>query len=383
MERYLKTAISDDLTKKMVLLTGPRQVGKTTLAQAIGQAATQPLYLNFDKPSDRQLIVKSNWLPSHDYVVLDELHKMKSWKTYLKGVFDTKPKSQRLLVTGSARLDTFRQAGESLAGRYHRWHLHPVSVKELSSVVATPARALEALLQFGGFPEPLFAATMRTRNRWQAQYFSDLVREDILEFSRIQELSAMRILLELLRDRTASPISYDSLARDLLIAPATVKTYLQLLEALHIIFLVHPHHKNIARALSKSPKVYFHDWAYVDTRRKSGELSGAVFENLVACHLQKHVNYLNDSEGTAHELHYLKTRSGKEIDFVLTDQKANVSHFIECKLSDTQVSYALNETLTTHPTAERVQLVHNLDHGRIVDGVQIVPASDWLSKLAA
>jgi uncharacterized protein len=383
MDRYLLEPIKEDLAKKLVLLTGPRQVGKTTLALHIGKSANKPLYLNFDKQTNRHTIEQANWLPSHDFVVLDELHKMQSWKSHLKGVFDTKPKSQQLLVTGSARLDTFRQAGESLAGRYFRWRLHPLSVKEFSESAGGARNALDALLQFGGFPEPLFAATNRARNRWQDQYFGDLVREDILEFSRIHELTAMRILLELLRDRTGSPISFDSLARDLSIAPNTVKSYLQILEALHIIFLVHPHHKNIARALSKSPKVYFHDWAYADTRRKTGEVSGAVFENLVACHLLKHVDYMNDSEGTTHELHYLRTRSGKEIDFVLTDNKANVSHFIECKLSEGSPSYALRETVKSHPEAQHAQLLFNLAYGRVIDGVHVVPASDWLLDLAA
>lgn len=243
--------------------------------------------------------------------------------------------------------------------------------------------ALNALLRFGGFPEPFFAGSARTRNRWQAQYFGDVIREDILEFSRINELQAMRVLLELLRDRTGSPLSYESLSRDLSLSPNTVKSYLQILQALPIVFLIYPHHQNIVRALSKAPKLYFYDWAYVDTKRKSGELSGAVFENLVACHLIKHIDYLNDSEDTVLELHYLKTRTGKEIDFVLTDEKASASQFIECKLSASAPSYALRETLQTHPASARIQLVYNLRHGQIVEGVEVVPACDWLGRLAA
>jgi uncharacterized protein len=383
MNRYLYHAIQADLERKMVLLTGPRQVGKTTLAQNLGQESSNPLYLNFDKLSDRSIIEQANWLPIHDYVVLDEIHKMGEWKNHLKGVFDTKPKTQKLLVTGSARLDTFRQSGESLAGRYFRWRLHPLSIKEVSADSGSDFTALDALLRMGGFPEPFFAGSARTRNRWQAQYFGDVIREDILEFSRINELQAMRVLLELLRDRTGSPLSYESLSRDLSVSPNTVKSYIQILQALHIVFLIYPHHQNIARSLSKTPKLYFYDWAYVDTKRKNGELSGAVFENLVACHLIKHIDFLNDSEGCFLELHYLKTRTGKEIDFVVTDEKASVSQFIECKLSDNAPSYALRETLQTHPLAQRIQLVYNLPHGRIIDGVDVVPASDWLGRLAA
>jgi uncharacterized protein len=383
VNRYLFDPIREDLDQKMVLLMGPRQVGKTTLAQALGKSSLSPLYLNFDKISDRPILEQASWLPTHDYVVLDEIDRMGQWKSHLKGIFDTKPKTQKLLVTGSARLDTFRQSGESLAGRYFRWRLHPLSVKELSVEQSSKMKCLAELIRFGGFPEPFFSGSARGRSRWQSQYFGDVIREDILEFSRINELQAMRVLLELLRDRTGSPLSFESLSRDLSISPNTVKSYLQILQALHIVYLIYPHHKNIARGLSKMPKLYFYDWAYVDTKRKNGELSGAVFENLIACHLLKHIDFLNDSEGSALELHYIKTRSDKEIDFVVTDEKANVSTFIECKLSDSAPSYALKETLLTHPTAKHIQLVYNLPHGRTADGIDVLPASDWLAELSA
>ncbi len=383
MNRYLLEPIHEDLEKKMVLLMGPRQVGKTTLSQNLGTTSVNPLYLNFDKISDRPIIEQASWLPTHDYVVLDEIHKMGEWKSHLKGIFDTKPKTQKLLVTASARLDTFRQSGESLAGRYFRWRLHPLSVKELALEQGSSIHSLGALLRFGGFPEPFLAGSARARSRWQSQYFGDVIREDILEFSRIHELQAMRVLLELLRDRTGSPLSLESLSRDLSISPNTVKSYLHILQALHIVYLVYPHHKNIARGLSKTPKLYFYDWAYVDTRRKTAEVTGAVYENLIACHLLKHIDFLNDSEGSSLELHYIQTRSAKEIDFVITDEKANVSIFIECKLSDATPSYALKETVLTHPTAKHIQLVYNLPHGRKVDGVEVIPAADWLMGLAA
>ncbi len=132
MNRYLQQSIAQDLAKKMVFVTGPRQVGKTTLAQELGKAFREPLYLNYDFAPDRARMLAIDWHPKQDYLVFDEIHSMPNWKMYLKGVFDTKPKAQALIVTGSARLDTFRQTGESLAGRYFSWHLHPFSVCELS-----------------------------------------------------------------------------------------------------------------------------------------------------------------------------------------------------------------------------------------------------------
>lgn len=155
MKRYLERLVAQDLRKKMVFVTGPRQVGKTTLAQQIGASYQQPLYLNYDFLADRLRIEAGDWNARQDYVVLDEIHSMPNWKQYLKGAFDSKPKTQALLVTGSARLDTFRQAGKSLAGRYFRWRLHPVSVKEHLVQEPDAEQALANLERFGGFPEPL------------------------------------------------------------------------------------------------------------------------------------------------------------------------------------------------------------------------------------
>ncbi len=383
MKRYLSDLIYRDLADKMVFVTGPRQAGKTTLAKALVDNFQRPLYLNYDSAADRQRIVQANWASTHDYVMLDEIHAMLDWKSYLKGVFDTKPANQSLLVTGSARLDTFRQAGESLAGRYFRWRLHPFSVKEFLPQVASPTQALEALLRFGGFPEPLLKATDSARKRWQNQYFTDLVREDVLEFSRIQEVRLMRLLVDMLRKRTGSPLSFDALGRDLGLAPNTVRNYIDILEALHIVFLVRPYHRNVARALAKAPKLYFYDWAYVLDGQDDSPESGARFENLVACHLLKHVQFLNDSEGESLQLHYMRTTDGKEIDFVLANEAGVATHFIEVKVGDDKPALALRQAAATQPQAVAIQVVLRTPHAFDVAGIQIRPAAGWLAELAA
>lgn len=385
MNRQLSPLILDDLHHKMVIVTGPRQVGKTTLARALGNNFSSPAYFNYDQLADKERIQKADWPRSHDYVVLDEIHTMPAWKPYLKGVFDTKPATQALLVTGSARLDTFRQAGESLAGRYHRWRLLPFSVKELATQTQqTDSQALDALMRFGGFPEPLFKGTDTGRKRWQTQYFTDLVREDVLEFSRIHEMRAMRTLVELLRKRTGSPLSFESLGRDLALHPNTVRSYVDILEALHIVFLVRPYHRNIARAQAKAPKLYFYDWAYVQAARADeDETEGAQFENLVATHLLKHCCFMADSAGEELSLNYVRTTSGKEIDFVLTNEAGDATHFIEVKNRDSKPSFALRQMAAAHPVAKAIQLVRHTPHAFDADGVAVRPAAQWLGGLAA
>jgi predicted AAA+ superfamily ATPase len=152
LPRYLAQAITDDLTKKMVFVGGPRQVGKTTLALSLlGTAGERhPGYLNWDDPHTRPALLRGEIPSQQQFLVFDEIHKFRRWRSLLKGLYDTHRSSVSFLVTGSARLDVFRKGGESLQGRYHHYRLHPFSVRELSP--DPTAEDMERLLRFGGFP---------------------------------------------------------------------------------------------------------------------------------------------------------------------------------------------------------------------------------------
>ena len=375
MDRYIHADVVKDLRKKMVFITGPRQVGKTFFSKSLQGGFKNPVYLNNDDVSDLKIIRKRAWPLNTDLVILDEVHKMDGWKQFLKGTFDTRGASQSFLVTGSARLDTFRQTGDSLAGRYFLYRLHPLSVKELSG--AMPAyEALSALNRLGGFPEPFLSGSDEEASRWRRQYYTDLVREDIMDFSRISEIRVIRLLLEMLRKRVGSPLSFASLANDLQAAPNTIRKYVEILESLHIIFLVRPFHKNIARSLLKEPKAYFYDSGYVE-----GD-EGLRLENTVAVSLQKHAHYLQDAKGADVSLHYIRTKDGKEVDFSLAE-KGVLTHFIEVKLSETEVSRGLSYFKARHKEVKAVQLVHNARNKTESGGVSVVRAGEWLAGLAA
>lgn len=151
-------------------------------------------------------------------------------------------------------METFRQSGESLAGRYLHLHLAPISVREwCTHRQTTPQDALLHLIERGGFPEPCLAERADDAQRWRRQYATDLIREDVLEFSRLYEINTMRVFFELLRERVGSPLSLASLARDLAVSPTTLRRYLDILEALYVVIVVQPWHRNIARALLQAP----------------------------------------------------------------------------------------------------------------------------------
>lgn len=376
MKRYLDDRVQADLARKMVFLTGPRQVGKTTLSrQLIAQQGGQ--YLNYDVPSDRSLILNQRWNPQAPLLVLDEVHKMSNWKVWLKGVVDGKSAHQHLLVTGSARMDTFRQSGESLAGRYYGLRLHPLSVREwCEQTGATPEAALNHLLERGGFPEPCLAIDNEQAERWRRQYFDGLVRNDVLEFSRIHEVNAIRLFAQLLRSRVGSPLSLASMARDLAVSPTTLKKYLEILQALYIVFVVRPFHDNIARATLQSPKVYFYDTGLVE-----GD-AGLRFENLVATALLKQVQWQHDVQGREVGLHYIRTKDGAEVDFVLSE-KFQLTQLIECKLSDEKPHRALQRFARDLSPVQAVQVVRHARHSYAVGDIQILVAAQYLSGLAA
>ncbi|MEO8021232.1 ATP-binding protein [Polaromonas sp.] len=377
MQRYLDARVRADLKKKMVILTGPRQVGKTTLSRKLLGEFKDAQYFNYDVPEHRAALENRTWNKKSTLLVFDEIHKMRQWKPWLKGVFDGRADGQSVLVMGSARMDTFRQAGESLAGRYHKLRLHPISVREwCEQTGATPEDAVTHLLQRGGFPEPCLADTDEEADRWRNEYFSDLVREDVLEFSRLQEITTMRLFAELLRSRVGSPLSLASMGRDLAISPSTLKKYLEILEALFIVFTVRPWHRNIARATLQAPKVYFYDTGLV-----KGD-AGVRFENFIACSLLKHIEWQQDALGKEAGLHYIRTKDGAEVDFALS-QGETLTDLVECKLSDAKPHRALLRFAGEWPQARAFQVLRGLSHAMDVGPIQIREAAGWLRELSA
>ena len=377
MQRYLDARVRADLQKKMVILTGPRQVGKTTLSRQLLTEYDDAQYLNYDVPEHRRVLTARTWNKKARLLVFDEIHKMSGWKPWLKGVFDGRAEGQALLVTGSARMDTFRQAGESLAGRYFKLRLHPISVREwCEQTGATADDALAHLLKRGGFPEPCLVTTDEEADRWRSEYFSDLVREDVLEFSRLQEITTMRLFAELLRERVGSPLSLASMGRDLAISPNTLRKYLEILEALFIVFIVRPWHRNIARATLQAPKVYFYDTGLV-----KGD-AGVRFENFIACSLLKHVEWQKDALGKEMGLHYIRTKDGAEVDFAVSEGDQLID-LVECKLGDHKPHRALMRFAGEWPDARATQVLRDLDTPMDVGPIQIRAAAGWLMGLSA
>lgn len=344
IDRYLTHSIYNDLKQKMVFVGGPRQVGKTTLARKlIAKSYNHAVYLNWDNRQDRKSIINSLWPGNADLIILDEIHKYKNWKSFIKGEYDKHNERFHFLITGSARLDIYRRGGDSLQGRYHYYRLYPFSMAELIGKYHTPdvfnelkienmhhSDVLLQLDKFGGFPEPFISQNDKTLRRWHNEKIERMFREDILDIERVTDISNMKLLSDLLPERVGSPLSLNSLREDVGVSHRAISRWLGILESFYYCFRIFPYTQSKIRSIKKEPKLYLIDWSEVEDE-------AARFENMVATHLLKFAHFLYDSEGYTCELWYLRNVDKKEVDFLLTvNKKPWIA--VETKLSDTSIS---------------------------------------------
>ncbi len=366
--------MAGDLKRKIVFVTGPRQVGKTTLAKNLKRFHPALYYLNYDSDDDRLVFLRRQWDRKADLVVLDEIHKHRNWKTILKGVYDTEGVRPRILVTGSARLDVYRRGGDSLAGRYFRHRLLPFSVAELGHE-GKPAEILKNLIALGGFPEPFLGNSDRKARRWRKTHLERIVREDVQDLEPVSDIRALILLIDLLRERVGSPIRYSSLAGDIQVSPHTVKRWVDILEEMYVVFRVTPWHRSISRSILKEPKIYF-----FDTGQVRGD-EGARLENTFAVSILKHLWYLEDTRGADVGLHYVRDKQKREVDFlIVTDHRPKM--LMEVKSSDDHPTPAIRHYARVLGV-ESCQAVLRLKRPLTISGVRVCDAAEFLSGLKA
>lgn len=368
MKRYLNEQVIKDLSKKMVFLGGPRQVGKTTLALQI--LKNRQNYLNWDIPEHREKILKGE-LPVGDMIVLDEIHKYRSWRNYLKGLYDYGKYGRKVLVTGSARLDFYRFGGDSLQGRYHFLRLHPLSVAETG--MGTQKDFMK-LLELGGFPEPFLGKSGIEAKRWSREYRTRLIREDLLSLEKVQDIGNLELLVMRLPELVGSPLSLNALREDLQISHKTISQWMNILERLYAIFRLMPFGAPKIRAVKKECKHYHYDWTLVQDMSKR-------FENMVASHLLKWVHYEEDTKGRNVELRYFRDLEGREVDFVVVEDGKAIL-IIECKWSDDDVNKTLIYLKRKFPQARAWQLhaTGKKDY-QTKENIRVAPAWIFLREL--
>jgi len=393
--RLYTAILADHLERhrQMALVSGPRQVGKTTTCRSVSNE-----YLNWDNADDRRLLLRGpasiadalhlDVLRAKSPVAtLDELHKYTKWKSLLKGFFDSYGDRVRLIVTGSSRIDIFRRGADSLMGRYFLYRMHPLSVgenlrthlpqKEIHAPEEIRSADWDALWEHGGFPEPFLRRDTRFTRRWRSLRYEQLSREDLREVARVSDLGTLETLMQILGECSAQQLIYSNLAREIGVSVDTVKRWIDLLARLHYGFLVRPWFRNVAKSLRKEPKWFLRDWSGVveDGRRA---------ETLVACHLLKAVEAWTDLGLGDFELRYLRDKQKREVDFVVVKDR-KPWFLVEVKMSDQTLSPALGYFQAQTNAQHSFQVVMNLPYQQAdcfrIHRAVVVPAKSFLSQL--
>lgn len=380
--------------RQMLFLSGPRQVGKTTLCEGVSS-----LYLNWDNAAHRATILRGEESiaafagldrarAEPPVLVLDELHHFVGWKRLLKGFFDVYGKRVRVLVTGSARLDVYKKGGDSLMGRYFPYRMHPLSVGELlrpvqpQGEVAPPsdpgAEAWDALLRFGGFPEPFLKGDSSFLSRWHRLRFEQLVREDIRKDTDIRRLDQIEALARILAGRSGEQLVWSSLGGEVQANEITARDWTAVLESFFFGFRVKPWARDIAGAIRKTPKWYLRDWSRVKDPGKRRE-------TMLACHLLKAVQLWTDLGLGEYDLFYVRDKGGRtEVDFLVAKDGDPWALF-ECKSGDAALSGSLRAVQRATRAPHALQVVFDLPYEPVdcfaLDGPFSVPARTLLSQL--
>lgn len=385
----------------MVFLVGPRQTGKTTLSRMIAATFANQVYFNWDLVTNKRLLVEKPTFfeevhrkdPSAPLVVFDEIHKYRRWKNYLKGVYDQFSDQYRFLVLGSGRLNVFQKGGDSLAGRYFLFTLWPFTLAELSGQrrplkeflkdplkISSESPAHEKLWNefsmLSGFPEPFLSGRQTVYRRWSRSYHQQLIREDIRNMTEVKNIDDMEILFSLLPSRVGSPLSMDSLARDVQVSFNSVRNWLEIFEAFFLLFRISPWMQKISRAITKEKKLYFYDYAGIPSLP-------ARLENMVAVELLRAVSNWNDLGLGDFSLHYVRNREKEEVDFLIAENRIP-RLLVETKLSEAEPSKGLLK-FQSQLGVPAVQLVNRprickiLSRGK--QKVLVSSASRWLARL--
>ena len=401
MKRIYEDVVVDHISsnRQMLFIMGPRQVGKTTTTQAVGTLQPDFFYYNWDNDNDRQILLKGTTeiasqsklealTEKPPLIVFDEIHKFKKWKQLLKGLYDSYPNQAHILATGSAKLNVYRRGGDSLMGRYFPFRFHPLSIAEIvnPTIPSTELRLepqkispedLEKLLTFGGYPDPFINGTARFYNRWKNTRLEKLFKEDIRDLTRVQEIDQLQTMALLLQNQVGQNTTYDSLAGKVRVSANTIRSWLSILKSLYFCFDIRPWSKNVTRSLIKEPKYYLWDWSLCED-------PGARIENFVASHLLKAVHFWTDFGFGEYDLHYLRDKSQREVDFVITKNKKPWM-LIEVKSAERPLSPSLKyyQDMIQAPYAFQLAFDAPFVNKNCFESStpKVVPATTFLSQL--
>ncbi len=321
IERIVRDQVEDALDlEAAVVLVGPRQVGKTTLAQVIGEAR-DAIYLDLENPADRTRLADPNHffdITEDRLVILDEIHRTPEMFQIMRGVIDRGRRKGkgigRFLILGSASVDLLRQSGESLAGRVSYIEMTPITARE----VPDDRLSLERLWLRGGFPASYLARTDQASVQIRTNFIRTYLERDIPMFGPRIPAEAMGRLWTMLAHRQGSILNASDLARSLESNTRAIGTYVDLLCDLFLVRRLAPYSANVGKRLVKSPKVYIRDSGLLHALLGISDLIDLTGNPIIGMSWEGFVieNLISVLPWRSHAFFY-RTQVGAEIDLVI------------------------------------------------------------------
>lgn len=359
---YLPRLLEESLQKALrtfpaVVVTGPRQAGKSTLVQKVGGKRYR--YVSLDEMDIRSLAVNDprGFLGKYPApVIIDEIQHAPELLSYLKAAIDRNRKAGQWILTGSQAFPLMRNISESLAGRVAVLTLHPFSLSEMNQNLRPKIKTAEAFVRHlysarspekkslslgewllrGGYPE-IFTRKKVSLKLWFSSYLQSYIDRDVRGNIKNANLNEFERFVKLLASRTAQELNYSTLARDVGVTVPTVKSWVSFLEASSLVHLLYPYHKNFGKRIIKSPKCYFMDTGLVcylvglqdRAHLLEGPMAGALFETACVTQFVKRFSAFLDPAC----LYFWRSVDGFEVDLLVEVSKKIFP--VEFKLSST------------------------------------------------
>lgn len=306
----------------IVVLTGPRQSGKTTLAKTVFANKAYVSLENLDEREFAEQDPKRFLQRFTDGAILDEVQRCPSLLSYLQGVVDERKIMGDFILTGSAQLDLISGITQSLAGRVGRVELLPLSLAELSLANHVPS-TLEDMLYLGSYPA-LYDREI-SPNDWFANYVATYLERDVRQLIAIRNLTQFQRFVKMCAARSGQILNLAALGADCGVSAVTAREWLSVLETSYLVIRLMPYHNNFGKRLVKSPKLYFLDvglmaWLLGVQQAKTLEthaMRGALFETYVVSELIKQ----RFNAGLINDLHYWRDNVGHEVDVLFETQQ--------------------------------------------------------------
>lgn len=302
----------------ILAITGPRQAGKTTLAQA---TFPDKRYVSLEDLDEREFADQDprGFLARFpDGAILDEAQRCPKLFSYLQTRVDAEKRMGMFVLTGSQQFGLLSNITQTLAGRVGLLQLLPFSLQELQAA-NVPLDDLDDLLWRGMYP-PIYDRDLAPE-QWFANYVMTYIERDVRRIVEVQNLSLFQRFIKMCAARTGQLLNMSSLATDCGVTHGTIRSWLSVLEAGYVVFLLQPHHQNFGKRLVKTPKLYFHDTglaAFLLGIRDAQHLSihsarGSLFENFVVSEMMKQ----RFNQGLALNLYFWRNNTGDEVDVVI------------------------------------------------------------------